>query len=164
VIVVSDTSPINYLILVGQIDVLPRLFQSIYVPPAVMTELNHPKAPDVVRRWIQTIPAWINIQKPLKLNPATTVLDQGEAEALSLALEMSAKGILIDERKGRRVAKSQGLVTIGTVTVLELAAQKGFLQLQTALNDLRKTSFQISPELIQAALEREAGRLNLPNS
>ena len=61
-IVVSNTSPINYLILIGQIDLLPKLFRQITIPQAVYSELFDKEAPKLVRTWIATPPDWLKIQ------------------------------------------------------------------------------------------------------
>lgn len=83
-------------------------------------------------------------------------LDPGETHAISLAKELRACAILIDERKGRRVAKLEGLNTFGTITVLELAARRKLLDLKIALAALQSTTFRVTPAIIQAALAADA--------
>jgi len=157
-IVVSDTSPLNYLVLIDAIDVLPKLFGNVHVPPAVMLELQHPRTPEPVKRWAQAPPDWLNIQSSTIDAPANSKLDAGEAEAIALALELHAVAILIDEKKGRRFARAQGLATLGTITVLELAAGHELLDLRACLSALQCTSFHCSRALIDEALERDAAR------
>lgn len=154
-IVVSDTSPLNYLILIGAIDVLPKLFVGIHAPTNVMRELQHPRTPGIVKHWAQSPPEWLHIHTPSTPLPAAEVLDPGEAQALALAREINADAILIDEKKGRRIAKEQGFTTLGTITVLELASQRELVNLKTALDTLQRTSFQITPIYIEAALARD---------
>ena len=60
--VVADTGPINYLVQIGAIDVLPKLFARIIIPTLVYNELNRPRAPAAVRDWIARIPAWLTIR------------------------------------------------------------------------------------------------------
>jgi hypothetical protein len=84
----------------------------------------------------------------------------GEASAIALALELRASIVLIDERKGRRVATNEGLNVIGTMTVLELAAEWRLIELKPVIEALRKTTFRISDQYITAALERDAARKN----
>ena len=156
-IVVSDTSPLNYLILIQAIDVLPKLFREIYVPTDVMRELQHPRTPEVVKIWAASPPNWLHIHTPCTAIPADNLLDPGEAAALALAKELNAAAILIDERKGRRIAREQGFTTLGTITILELAARQKLLHLKPALDRLQQTSFQISKSIIAAALERGRG-------
>jgi len=96
-IVVSDTSPLNYLVLIDAIDVLPQLFGEVHVPPTVMQELQHPRTPEPVKRWAQSPPDWLLIQSPSADTPLDPRLDPGEAEAIALALELHATAILVDE-------------------------------------------------------------------
>jgi predicted nucleic acid-binding protein len=111
-IVVSDTSPLNYLVLVDAIDVLPKLFGEVYAPAAVIKELRHPRTPEAVKRWVEAPPAWLRISEVNSDLPTPAGLDPGEAQAIALAIELHADAVLIDERMGRRIAKSQGLATL----------------------------------------------------
>ncbi len=63
-IVVADTSPINYLVLIEQIGILPSQYTRVLIPPAVFDELTHPAAPNMVRDWTQNHPAWLEILGP----------------------------------------------------------------------------------------------------
>jgi predicted nucleic acid-binding protein len=157
-IVVSDTSPLNYLVLIGAIDVLPTLFGEVHVPTAVMNELQHQRTPELVKKWSLAPPSWVLVSPPTSKHSNVELLDPGEAEAIALATELGAAAILIDEKNGRRVAHSRGLKTLGTITVLELAAEKELLDLQATLATLRQTTFHISDELIESALQRDIVR------
>ena len=59
-IVVSDTSPLNYLILIETAEVLPVIFECVYIPTAVASELTNPAAPAAVKHWMSNPPAWLN--------------------------------------------------------------------------------------------------------
>jgi predicted nucleic acid-binding protein len=157
-IVVSDTSPLNYLVLIDAIDVLPQLFGDVHAPPAVIQELKHARTPEPVKRWAQSPPDWLLIQAPSADFPLDPTLDPGEAEAIALALELRATAILVDEKEGRRLAQARGLATLGTITVLELAAQQKLLDLPVALAALVRTSFHVTETLVNAALQRDAAR------
>jgi predicted nucleic acid-binding protein len=61
-IIVSDTSPLNYLILIGYQDVLPTLFGQIIIPQAVFDELSHAKTPAPVQKWLGTKPVWLEVR------------------------------------------------------------------------------------------------------
>ncbi len=116
--------------LIDAIDLLPQLFGEVRVPPAVMQELQHPRTPEPVKCWAQSPPEWLIIQAPSAVAPHDLNLDPGEAEAVALALELHAAAILVDEKKGRRIAATHGLATLGTITVLELTASETPLPLQ----------------------------------
>ena len=110
--VIADASPINYLVLIGEIELLPLLFEQILIPSAVATELCRLSAPAVVRRWMQSPPAWLNERSVTLSSRVNHVrLDPGEAEAIQLALDIGAALILMDEVKGRTVAKQMKLST-----------------------------------------------------
>ena len=59
-IVIADSTPLNYLILIHQVDLLPQLFDRILIPPAVFEELQHQETPGVVRRWVSDPPLWLH--------------------------------------------------------------------------------------------------------
>jgi predicted nucleic acid-binding protein len=59
-VVVADTSPICYLVLIGEVEILPALFEKIVVPTAVRDELAHAGAPEAVRNWMRAPPRWRN--------------------------------------------------------------------------------------------------------
>ncbi|MDI9446946.1 MAG: hypothetical protein QM844_22575 [Planctomycetota bacterium] len=100
-VVVSDTGPLNYLVLCGAIDILPRLFETVVVPAAVLAELEHEDTPAAVRRWAGALPSWVEVRTP-RCPSAATKLDWGEREAIFLALEVKADLVLIDDRAARR--------------------------------------------------------------
>jgi predicted nucleic acid-binding protein len=103
-IVVSDTSPLNYLVLIGQLQVLPVLFGRVIVPPAVMAELQHAGAPAVVRAWAASPPPWLEIRLPARME-SLHGLGTGEAQAICLAQELGTATVLIDERRAATIAR-----------------------------------------------------------
>jgi predicted nucleic acid-binding protein len=115
-VVVADTSPINYLVLIEQIDLLTRLYTRILIPPAVLAELKHPLAPKPVRDWACDPPKWLEVLSP-KDSLTLAQLDLGETEAIALATEMHAEVLLIDEQAGRQEAVRRGLRVAGTLSV-----------------------------------------------
>ena len=117
-IVVADTGPLYYLILCGQAHLLPELFGSVVIPPAVHSELTHPHAHDTVRAWVRAMPTWVGVQSPLDASRFGS-LGPGEREAISLALELKADFVLMDETLGRQVAVQNGVAVKGTLGVLE---------------------------------------------
>jgi predicted nucleic acid-binding protein len=159
-LVVADTSPINYLVLLEHEALLPRLYTRILLPPAVIDELLDPEAPETVRRWAAHLPLWCEVRRPAALSPGEALehLGAGEQEAMLLAVEQHADVLLIDEEDGRRAALARALSVTGTLGVLERAAERGLIDLPSTLTRLLTTSFRVREELIQAALARDAAR------
>ncbi len=156
-VVVSDTSPLHYLILCGAETALPRLFSRVVIPPTVFRELQQPNTPAPVREWANSLPNWASMQTPKAINLVLDV-DAGELEAICLAQEIKAAAVLMDDRAGRSAAISCGLAVIGTIGLLEQAAARGFLDLPQAMERLRQTNARLDLELIHAALERDKAR------
>jgi predicted nucleic acid-binding protein len=88
-IVVADTTPLNYLALIGQIELLAALYRSVLIPREVHRELQRPKAPAPVRAWAANLPPWCEVRTVSSApDPALSELDPGEREAIQLALEV----------------------------------------------------------------------------
>ena len=155
-LVVSDTTPLNYLILIGHVDVLPRLFGKLLVPPAVIHEMRHPKAPAAVAVWAANLPEWIEVKAPhtdLQLG-----VGAGEDEAISLAVELGDAAILMDDKKARVVAEGRGLLTIGTIAILDLADEAGLLDFELAISRLQSTTFHVEDALLKPVLAKVSAR------
>ena len=158
-IVVADTSPLNYLVVIGEIELLPRLYKTITIPAAVAHELRQPDAPEEVRAWIGSPPPWLIMKEPAAFHDSRLAdLDRGERDALALALQEKADLVLIDERDARSVAEQCGLVVAGTLRVLATAASRNLIDLRHAFTLLRATSFRASPKLFETLLAQEAVR------
>lgn len=160
-IVVSDASPLNYLVLICAEGLLPELFKTVLVPPAVVGELMDSRTPASVRAFVSNPPSWLCVQAPLRVD-SSLVLDPGELEAISLAEELRATTLLIDELAGRRIARSRGLRVTGTLGVLELGAELGLIALPEAIQELRSTGYRIAESIIQGALQRDRDRHRNP--
>ena len=156
-LVVADTGPLRYLVAIDAIQTLPALFPRILVPPAVVAELRHPHAPETVRRWAESLPSWIEIQRPDSAHDPLR-LDPGESEAIGLALQLGASLVLLDEREARREAVRLGLAVSGTIGILERAAEKGLLNLEAAFARLTATNYRIDRRYLEEALKRVQGR------
>jgi predicted nucleic acid-binding protein len=159
-IVISDTSPINYLILTDAIDILEELFKRIIVPEAVYIELQHAKTPQPVKDWIANAPSWFEVkQADASLFTPSKRIGNGEREAIALAIELNADAVLIDDRDGTQEVRNQSLLAIGTVNILERAAEMKLLDLPATVERLRQTSFRLPPiEIVDAMLERDRKR------
>jgi predicted nucleic acid-binding protein len=150
---VSDAGPLHYLALVDCFDILPALFDRVYAPSVVQSELSHPNAPMKVQRWMKTPPSWLEITNP-KTNVSFPRLDAGEAAALQIAIELKA-ALLIDDLTGRETARSHGVEPFGTIGILELAARRNMLVLREIFDRLRETNFFASEKLYEDALNRD---------
>ncbi|HEV8604367.1 MAG TPA: hypothetical protein VGQ99_03315 [Tepidisphaeraceae bacterium] len=84
-LVIADSSPLIVLVNIGHIQVLPKLFGEVVIPPAVASELTVPGRPQIVRNFAAARPEWLRVQAP-KVVQQIPELHQGESEALSLAL------------------------------------------------------------------------------
>lgn len=115
--IVSNTTPLIALTGVGLLDLLPALYEKIMIPEAVFHEYQvgrqrHPNIPDLA------VQPWIVVRQATR-NPAVpTTLDAGEAETISLAIDLNARVVFLDERRGRHVAQQLGLTVAGSLTVL----------------------------------------------
>jgi predicted nucleic acid-binding protein len=156
-VVVADTTPLNYLIVIDRADILASLFGEVLIPGAVLEELRHPKAPAAVSRWLQQLPGWLRVT-PARQMDETMQLGKGENEAISLALERHVKVVLMDERLGRGAAEARGLIPVGTLNLIDLADEQGIIDGIAALNDLRQTTFRADPELLERFVARMRAR------
>jgi predicted nucleic acid-binding protein len=152
-IVICDSSPIVALAILNQLDLLDRLFEKVVVPFRVFKEL-------IVSNKLESknIAAWAKDKvvetKDKRLMLAfNMILDAGESEAISLYWEKKADFLLIDEKKGRKIAIYNGIKVIGTLGVLLLSKQKGFLTaIKPSLDLLQQSNIRISDELYKKAL------------
>ena len=152
--VVSNTSPINYLTLIGLDRLLPALFGRVIIPLAVREELNSSGAPPQITEMLSRSGGWLEaVRAPAVSDPILSGLDAGEMEAIGLAVSMKAELILMDEARGRRAASEHfGLRVTGTVGILDRAARVGLIDVADVVERLRKTSFRASPKLYQLLL------------
>ena len=159
-LVVTDTSPLNYLVWIQQDTLLPILYDRVVIPPAVYEELQRPETPSrcaAVGRPSPRLADHPAPQQPLS-GQQFLRLDDGELEAIPLAQELHADRLLMDERGGRRVARARGLIVIGTIGILETAAIRGLMDLPSVLAQLQATTFYASQRLYDEVLARDAAR------
>ncbi len=154
-LVVADTGPLRYLVLIGQIDLLPLLFQKIIIPTPVYAELCHQSAPGLVRQWATALPVWMEVLPGTPTgDPAILALDEGEKAAIALGLMLRADIILIDDRRGSKVARQKGFNTTGTLGVLTRAAQMGFVNLADAIAKLKEANFHYRQQFLDDLLKQ----------
>src|SRR5215468_12269501 len=128
-LVIADTSPLHYLVLIEHTAILPALFSYVIIPPVVAEELQRPRTPAPVRAWMASPPAWLEMRAPQQPLVMTTMrLGAGEREALSLAQELHADLILLDDLEAREEAERRALAVMGTLRVLELASERSLDQ------------------------------------
>jgi predicted nucleic acid-binding protein len=148
-IVVSDTSPITALLTVGAENLLTQLFAEVVIPTAVHDELlrNH-----------SALSGWLRVEVPhdlAKVREFSGTVDMGEAEAITLAIELRADRLLIDERKGRQLAAQQGVPVIGLLGVVLLARRRELIPSARALLDQieREAGMYLARNLKETALK-----------
>ena len=133
-VVVADTSPVNYLVLIGEIGILERPYGRIVIPEEVFRELTDGAAPPEVREWAGQHPKWLEVRVVPAHDSAVTDLDAGEAAAIGLAERERDVLLLIDESAGRREASKRGIPNTGTLGVLLRTAVEDLVDLPSALS------------------------------
>ena len=123
-LVVSNTSPICNLAVIGRLSLLQAQFGKVLIPEAVKAELEQLTSPEAARHVRQALQdGWIEPQAVREQQVARVLeasLDPGEAEAIALALELSAGLILLDERDGRAAAEHAGLRVTGVLGLMQI--------------------------------------------
>ena len=155
-IVVADSGPLHYLILLKHIELLRRFYGQVLVPEPVASELSAASAPAVVRDWFTKPPTWIEVHPvpPDAVSTITGDLDLGERAAIALAETMRADLLLIDEAAGRAEAKRRHLRVTGTLGVLRVGAEQGLVNVPELLERLKATSFYLDETLLNAVFGR----------
>ncbi|MFN8492567.1 MAG: DUF3368 domain-containing protein [Caldilineaceae bacterium] len=151
---VINSTPLITLAIVGQLDLLPQLFDAVIVPTSVFNEVT---AQGLQRPGAYTVAQanWLIVQSPALISPwppSMLGLDAGERDVILLAQECNADLVLIDEKLGRRVAISLGLPVRGTLGVLLIAYHTGLLTKADALaaaTQLRHSAIRISERLLK---------------
>jgi len=153
-IVVADTAPLHYLVLIGAADVLPSLYSRVVTPQTVVEELSEPRAPNTVKTWIAHQPAWLEVRPDPPFDPTLALLDPGERAAIALAQSLDADRLLIDDWDGRAEAERRHLLVTGTLGVLAKAHQHQLVDFEAALARLIQTNFYVSALLIDVMRRR----------
>ena len=159
-IVISNTTPLIGMAVIGQFDLLHRLFGKIYIPQAVYDEAMVAGREEGGARLEVTEASWIETVRVIDRLAVDVLLDEldlGEAETIVLARQMQADWVLMDEKKGRRKLAELELNKIGTLGLLLRAKQNGWLSvLAPELEKLQQLGFSLSQEVVNAIL-RQAG-------
>jgi predicted nucleic acid-binding protein len=158
-LVIADTGPVNYLLLIGHIEILPALFEKVILPSAVRDELANRDTPLSVRDWIAAPPNWVDVRATIPLTSASMPgLGAGERAAITLAAELHADLLLMDDRRGVMAALERGLSVTGTMGLLARAARHGILDLADAFDRLKRTNFRYRQETMDALLNEVGGK------
>jgi predicted nucleic acid-binding protein len=161
-VVVADTSPLNYLVLLGCVDILRQLYGRVVVPAAVFSELTAEGSPAVVAAWISSRPEWIEVREEghgeaSELAEILAEVDAGEAAAIRIAVGEAGGLLLIDDAAGRAVASRLGMANTGTLGVLVAAGREGWIDLGVMLGRLGETNFRVSRLLLDRLLAENTG-------
>jgi len=140
---ITDSTCLIGLERIEQLDLLPKLFSSILIPPAVEAEVNLKRT-------------WLKVEVPrnqLLVTALKNQLDSGESEAIALALEYPEILIVLDDLSARKVGLQLNLKVIGTVGLLLRAKRQGLItEIKPFLKALNQANFRISEALVQKAL------------
>jgi hypothetical protein len=157
-IAVINASPLISLALIDQIDLLQKIFTSVYVPGHVYQEVvdeetQRPGA-NIIRQavWLKVIP----INDEITTGILSYQLDRGEAEVIALGCEMKADLLIIDELKGRKIARHLGLNVSGTLGILLMARELKLIpDIKPCIDQLIAKGIWISEKLYNQVLKME---------
>ena len=143
--IISDTSCLISLDKLGLLHLLNLFYKEITITPEVQME------------WGKPIPDWVNenrVQNTKLQSKLENKLGKGEASSIVLALELQPSVVIIDESKGRKIAKTFNLEVIGTLGILILAFKNGYLNdLEDTLLNLKSNGFRVSDVLLQKVID-----------
>ncbi len=153
-IIISDSSPLISLAIIGQLDLIKKLYKEIYVPFAVYKEVTEEEKPfsNELKKFLND--KIKNVSNRLAVEVLVSDIGIGEAEAIVLALEEKPDLVLIDDLKARKFAKINGLEIIGTMGILLEAKQKGLIkEIRPFISELLLNGIRISSRIIEIALK-----------
>ncbi len=159
-VIISDTSPVSNLLVLGKLDILYKTVGEIIIPPKVYREIVALKNFGIDTQVIEKS-SWISIQEPKDIELVDfylSVLDEGESEAIVLAQELHAEWLIMDEKLGRQFARRLNINTIGLLGVLIKAKKEGIVNLIKPILDklIDQAGFWIADDVYHMILQ-EAG-------
>jgi predicted nucleic acid-binding protein len=160
-IAVSNTTPLRYLIAIGHEGLLGNLFHKVIVPRAVYDELTDQRTPELVRRFVLSPPAWLEVRQITDVPGAgfPVGLHRGERETILLAEALRPDAVLMDEQAGRAIARSRNLPVVGTLGLVERADKLGLIEdFQETLRQIKASGFFIDEPLEQQLVQRHRSR------
>lgn len=144
-IIIADTSCLILLHKVDELELLEKSYRQVTITEIIAKEFG------------QSLPEWINVKKTDTSTQKSfePFLDEGEASAIALALEEESPLLIIDELKGRKVAKELGIKYTGTLGVISAAKITGKIDLVKPIIDkIKATDFRVSEELLAKVLKQ----------
>ena len=155
-VVICNTSPIQYLYQTDMLELLPVLAGQVYVPEAVVAELEEGQRRNVLLPTLEDL-SWLTV-RPVRdqtLLPLVTHLGDGEKEVLALGLETQDALLLLDDRDARRYARTLGLEITGTLGLLLRAKEHGILDsVGPVLDRLQSLRFRLNVRTREMVLKR----------
>lgn len=148
---VSDTGPLIILFKINKLWILEKIYDSILIPKAVEKELliKEDGKQIINQNWIESM----MIEDSQSLKILKNLLDDGEAETILLS-EKEHLPVLLDEKKGRRTAKSLGLKVQGSLgTIVKAKKLHIITSVKETLEDILKAGYFIHPDLIEEVLK-----------
>lgn len=143
-VIISDTSCLIAFDRINRLEILHQTFPVIITTKEVFFEFG------------KSFPAWIKIMEVKNQNQKEKlekIIDKGEASAIALALETNHSVLIIDEKKGRRLAKELGIEIIGSLKVLLIAKQKGIIvSVKEIIQELEQANFRFSKTIVNELL------------
>ena len=156
-LVVSNTTPLRYLVAIGHERLFADIFAKVHIPVAVFEELTNPGTPDAVRQYISSRPPWLEIHSLPESNLLSLPrpVHRGESHAITLAESLNADLLLIDERDGRIAAANRRFKLSGTLGLLEMANSLRLIpDFRQTIDALRANGFYLKPILLEDLLKR----------
>jgi len=145
-IIISDTSCLIALSNIGMLHILQDLFEEVLITPEVNEEFGNQ-----LPNWIVTL----QVKDKLKQAEIEEKLDKGEASSIALALEITNSTLIIDEVKGRNIAKNLNIEIIGTVGIIILAGKKGVIKdVVSVVLKLVNNGFRLSNNIVDRIIEK----------
>ncbi|MFN3997978.1 DUF3368 domain-containing protein [Algoriphagus sp.] len=142
--IISDTSCLILLQKIGELDLLQKLFQTVFITPEIANEFDQP------------LPKWLIIESPENKTYQRILeasLDEGESSAIALGLEKTDPLLIIDDLKGRKFAQKLGLKITGTLGLLIIAKRQNLISsVKPSLEKVKKTDFRFSKNLEKTLL------------
>jgi predicted nucleic acid-binding protein len=153
-IVIADSGPIFSLALIDRLELLDFLFDDILIPQAVWDEISA----DETKPFYDRVCDYFKdkVRPIIGFNELTFLMDYGESESVILYKELKADFLLIDDRKARKIAENFGVKCIGTIGILSISKDKGFIDaLKPIFEDFLRHKRYYSIDLLNAILSKK---------